>query len=182
MEPVSVKKSTCEKYFLRFNDPMCLWAEITIDEQGTFNAQSDNGNFQNIWRSHGRKSFKHFILELASDPHYFLKKVADKSYFDADATQKSWKEKILDWRQNDYLGKERTRKLWDDITELFEETSHQGDIERGRYHSDLFDDVECDCEDFELVMTYGPGAKHFAKAIMPEFAKIIKAELDGENL
>ena len=180
MEPTSVKKSTCEKYFLRFNDPSCIWAEIVIDDDGTFNAQSDNGDFQYIWRNHGRKSFKHFILELARDSHYFLKKVSECSYFDADATEKLWKSKVIEYRKDYTLSKERARELWDNIVDLFSGICDKTYIEIKVYESDMFEGIEEPWYDFELINDYPHGAKHFANVIMPEFAKIIKTEIDTQ--
>jgi hypothetical protein len=83
MKDYTFKKSTCERYDLRWK--RSGWAIFTIDENGgLFNCQSDYGDYCYSWPNHGRKSFKHFILELAEDTHYFLKKVAKEDYFDSE--------------------------------------------------------------------------------------------------
>ncbi|MFW9970258.1 MAG: hypothetical protein ACFFDF_08670 [Candidatus Odinarchaeota archaeon] len=76
-----IKKSMSERYDIRFG--RCGWATITIDENGgLFNCQSDYGDYSYSWPRHGRKSFKHFLIEICKDKHYFLKKVANEDYFD----------------------------------------------------------------------------------------------------
>lgn len=56
MENVTLTKAICEKYHMKLNKPECLWTEITFDDNGPFNVQSDNGNFQYRWPRHGRDS------------------------------------------------------------------------------------------------------------------------------
>ena len=139
-----------------------------------------NGNFQYRWRNHGRKSFKHFILELARDSHYFLKKVSDRSYFDADETEKLWKQKVIEYRKDDYITKERARELWDDIEDLLGDVRDKTYVEMKVYKGTMFEGIDEPWCDFEVVTDYPRGAKHFANVIMPEFAKIIKAESESQ--
>ena len=74
-----VNKSVCERYDFRFDQ--WGWAKITIDERdGMFSAQSDYGTYAYSWPHHGRKSFKHFLIEIARDSHYFLKKVSSRTH------------------------------------------------------------------------------------------------------
>ncbi|GLC32904.1 hypothetical protein [Clostridium omnivorum] len=177
MEEYKFKKSTCERYDIRLKNSYG-WAIITIDENGgLFNAQSDYGSYSYSWPNHGRKSFKHFILELVRDKSYFLGKVADDKYYYDEETEKAWKEQIIEDRQNGYLSKDEARELWDEVVEFDYYTSGES-IQHQCYEND----VVCKYygepwEAFEIVRGFSPQANMFANRIMPILGEIIKKEI-----
>ena len=183
MEGYTCKKSTCEKYDVKFNRGD--WAFITIDESiGLFQAHSSFGDYSYSWPCHGRKSFKEFILELAEDSYYFLGKVAKDDYFYDDETQECWKKKIINDRRGNGdvdLTEEQARELWD-IVEEIEYYSAEG-CQRELYNNKIVWDLYCEPWNYvELVVGYSPNARFFAKEVMPMFAKIIKKELEESEV
>ncbi len=180
MKEYTCKKSTCEKYDIRFNRGE--WAFITIDEPtGLFQAHSSFGDYNYSWPCHGRESFKHFILELAEDSYYFLGKVSKEDYFYADKTEESWKKQIIDDRREGDLNKEQARKLWDIVNEIDYDSAEC--CQRELYDNEIVSELYCEpWYAFEAVVDYSPGAKYFAKNIMPMLAEIIKKELEDSEV
>lgn len=175
------KKSTCERYDLRWGG--CGWATIMIDENGgVFNAQSDYGDYSYSWPHHGRESFKHFILELAREGSYFLGKVSDISYFNHDETLKAWKKAIIEMRRDGECTREKAREAWDYLIDVADECYGNATVlELKVYESH---EVGSLCSEpwyvFEVIKDYPPGAKCFAKEVLPMFAEILKKELAGD--
>jgi len=174
------KKSVCERYDIKFNNGWG-WAIITIDENGgIFNCQSDYGNYAYSWPNHGRKSFKHFILELARDTHYLLKKVANEDYFDYWKQKKHWKKVIAKARKDNECTKEQARDAWEFLDRLDSYEHSPQIIQEKLYTSDEIGAI-AGSEPwymFDTEMDYSPSAKAFAKKIMPMFAEIIKQEIE----
>ena len=183
MKEYTCKKSTCEKYDIRFNRGD--WAFITIDEStGLFQAHSSFGDYNYSWPNHGRESFKHFILELADDPSYFLGKVSKEDYFYADETEESWKKKIIEDRRGNGdvdLTQEQARELWDIVNEI-EFYSAEG-CQRELYDNKIVWDLYCEpWYYFETIVGHSPNARFFAKEVMPMFAEIIKKEIEKSEV
>lgn len=173
----SFKKSTSERYDIRLKD--CYgWAIITIDENGgLFNAQSDYGNYSYSWPNHGRKSFKHFLLELVRDKSYFLGKVSNERYYYQEKTEIAWKEQILEDRKEGFLNKEQARELWNEIIGFDYYTSDEN-IQHQCYENDIVCQYYGEpWENFEVVRGFSPQANLFAERIMPILGEIIKKEL-----
>lgn len=181
MGKYTFKKSTCERYDIRLKDS-CGWAIITIDEYGgLFNVQSDYGSYSYSWPNHGRKSFKHFILELIQDKSYFLGKVANENYYYQDETEKAWKEQIIQDRKDEELDKEQAREVWDEIIRFDYYTSYE-DIQRQCYENDVICKYYCEpWETFEVIKGFPPEANMFADKIMPILGEIIKKEIDEKE-
>lgn len=176
MEEYTFKKSTCERYDIRWKP--YGWAIITIDENGgMFSAQSDFGNYAYSWPNHGRESFKHFILELARDSHYFLGKVAKENYFDSNKALDRWKSKIIEIRKDRDCTQEQARDAWDFINDLDLSLSKDY-LEVRMYESDAINAI---CEEpwyvFDMDLDYSPQANAFAYKVMPMFADILKEDL-----
>ena len=69
MTQYTFSKGTVEKYDIRWNRGE--WAVFTIDNaRGLMQCHSSYGDWGYSWPNHGRKSFKHFILELERDYTY----------------------------------------------------------------------------------------------------------------
>lgn len=171
------KKSTCERYDIKLKDSYG-WAIITIDENGgLFNSQSDYGNYSYSWPNHGRKSFKHFLLELVNDKQYFLGKVADDGYYYQEKTEESWKQEVLRARKERELTKEEARELWDEIID-FDYYSSGEAIQNQCYQSEIIAKYYCEpWYSFEVVKGFSPHAHAFANIIMPILGEIIKKEI-----
>jgi hypothetical protein len=173
------KKSTCERYDIRFGS--WGWAIITIDENGgLFNCHSDYGDYNYSWPNHGRKSFKHFILELARDYHYLLGKVSKEDYFDYVKSRKSWQKAIIKARKDGDCTKEEARNAWEFIDGLDEYSNSPHIIQKELYESDAIEAI-AGSEPwymFDTEMEYSPQAMAFATEIMPIFADIIRTEIE----
>ncbi|WHH59135.1 hypothetical protein [Petroclostridium sp. X23] len=169
------KKSTCERYDIRFGQ--WGWAIITIDENGgLFNAQSDYGNYSYSWPGHGRKSFKHFILELAKDSSYFLNKVADDNFYYQYETETNWKKRIIEDRKEGELTKEKARVLFD-ITKDVDFSTAESCVRDLYDHKEVWDIYPEPWYIFNAETGYSPIAIRFAKEVMPMFAEILREEI-----
>jgi len=118
--PLEITKTLAVVYKLR-NIPEGGWADITLREWkggGTFDCQSDYGNYANTWTAIGSRTFKQFLCGLDMD--YFLKKTRPRDYriFDAEKTCKQIKENIIESRKNNDLSKEDARTCWEEIDDI----------------------------------------------------------------
>lgn len=107
------------------------WADITIREWeggGSFDCQSDYGNYAYQWGAIGSRTFKQFLCSLDKD--YFLKKTRPKDYleFDASATCKAIRQDIIERRRNGYVTKEKARECWYDVQCLDDYTIRESDF------------------------------------------------------
>lgn len=173
-------KSTCEKYTIRWNN--YEWAIFTIDENGLFNCQSSYGNYQYRWPNHGRKSFKHFILDLAKDPLYLLNKVSKKTRCCYEESLKLWKQEIIQMRRDKDCTKKQARMAWNFFLGLDEYSNSEILIQKEIFDSPEINDIYPNdslgaLETFEAIMDYPRDAWFFAKKIMPMFAEVIKKEI-----
>jgi hypothetical protein len=174
-------KSTCERYDLKFNNGWG-WAIFTIDEnKGMFNCQSDYGTYNYLWPNHGRKSFKHFILELAADPSYFLGKVSERNYFDNESNLKCWEQTIIEDRKKGDLTKNQAADIWEIIHNLDLTTSPELVQERLYGFPEIYVIYKEPWYTFPVDKDYPPNAVVFAKEIMPAFAEILTKEMMGNN-
>lgn len=181
MNEYAFKKSTCERYDIRLKD-IYGWAIITIDENGgLFNAQSDYGDYSYSWPNHGRKSFKHFILELVKDKSYFLGKVADDKYYYEDETEKAWKKEVIRALREGELNKEESRELWNEVVEFDYSSAEylqvqlcQSDIVSKYYGEPWYS--------FSIEKGFSPQAHAFVDIIMPIFGEIINKEISDSEI
>lgn len=174
----TVSKSTCEMYEFKFHGD---YAYVLIDEStGLFQVSSSYGTYGYSWPYHGRKTFKHFILEIVRDSHYLLGKVARADYFYEEETKEKWLKQICKDRYFSYdveLSKEEARELYDDIKEAdFYSADRAVDF---IYSNDII--AECYGSEpwytFEPVIGYSPNALGFAKYILPMIEEVIEKEL-----
>ncbi len=144
MEKHTVEEVTSITYKLRQKGGSSAgWADITLREWkggGSFNCQSDYGNYAYTWGAIGERTLRQFLCGLDMD--YFMKKAAPGgSYedFSVAGSIKALRQRILDSRMDGRLDKITARLCWDDIL-----------------------DVECECD--ESVDLY------FHKMMETEFA------------
>lgn len=181
MEDYTFKKSTCEKYTIRWGG--YGWAVFTIDEFGMFNCQSDYGDYNYMWPNHGRKSFKHFILELARDTSYLLKKVTKADTFDYEKSLENWKIEIVRERRERSCTKEQARNAWEVITGLDDYSGSPDILLYQIIDSDAINDIWDEPHYvFNVDRDYSPQALAFAHEVMPMFADILRKEIEeGET-
>lgn len=174
------KKSTCERYDIHFRKHE--WAIFTIDENGgLMNCHSSFGDWSYAWPRHGRKTFKQFLIELASSSDYLLNKVSDRAYFDFDQSVRNWKKIIIDMRKDYECDKGEAREAFDFIKDLEDGLSIDYTMNR-IYESGAIKDICSDpWEVFNPVRDYPHSAKVFANEIMSIFAEILKVEIGGAN-
>ncbi|MDQ7095976.1 hypothetical protein REC12_20485 [Desulfosporosinus sp. PR] len=181
IEDYTYKKSVCERYDLRWKHNG--WATFTIDENGgLFNAQSDFGNYSYAWPNHGRKSFKHFIVQdLARDPEYVLGKISKEDYFNLEKAENGWKARIIDIRKQDACTKKQARDAWEFINEL--DLSGSVDyIQNEIYSSSEISAIsEEPWYDFEIELDYPYMAVRFANEVMPMLADILRKEIEEKE-
>ncbi|MDU2064395.1 MAG: hypothetical protein E6713_06085 [Sporomusaceae bacterium] len=173
------EKSTCQCYDIRFGHGD--WAIFTIEENGgLFNCHSSYGAYNYSWPKRGRKSFKHFLIEIARDAEgYLLNKVSDRNSVMFDKTIAKWKKEILDWRKQGSISKEQARQAFDDIEHIDEGSS---DYLYSQMHSSSLSNICPDAwEVFSVETDYPHDAKVFATEIMPIFAQILCNELNLSN-
>jgi hypothetical protein len=111
-----LKKTKVEQY--QFNGPNAgLWAIITLDPRGIFQAVSDLGNYSyEGWGGHGQASFKHFLVRL-DEAGYFLEKMCgvDRWIFSHKQTFKYVRERICEKRRDGSIDKTTARECWDEL-------------------------------------------------------------------
>lgn len=181
MEDYKFKKSTCERYDIRFGS--YGWAIFTIDENGgLFHCQSDYGDYSYLWPKHGRKSFKHFLIEITRSTDYLLGKISRETHFDFDKCLRLWKKEIIKMRKEEEYSKEELREAWDFIENI------DSGMPCECVQNELYDSREiskiCGGEPwyvFETDKDYPPSAVVFAKEVMPIFAEILKNEINEIN-
>ena len=165
-------KNKIEKYDIRWG---CgEWAIFSIDETiGMMQCMSSYGKWSYAWPNHGRKTFKHFILELERDYDYLLRKVSDP-VFDFDKSIAYWKRHIIELRRDGSCTREAARNALDVINDL-DDTGYCAAVLNKS--SAIY---EVDPDFWELlggVKEYPYGAIVFAKTIWPMLCKIIRDEL-----
>jgi hypothetical protein len=174
------KKSTCEKYTLRFNKGWD-WAVFTIDETGIFQCHSSFGDYNYHWTAFG-DSFKKFLTEI--DSYYLLNKVANEDYFDLGKYQEKAKAVILALRKKNEINREQARELWEFVMDELEGYGNSYDLVcKEIYENSLLNKVyrgDVFYSDFAPERDYSPRAKAFAHNIFPKFVEVLKAEI-GEQ-
>lgn len=182
MTGIVVKKSTMERYDIRIDNEnkwRCLWAVISISDDGFFNAQTDCGDFSYRWGGFG-DCFKTFLVEI-SNSDYLYNKIATKDEFvDGEETVKQFKERLLERRRKNEIDEYEARVAWEDIEELSEETYRmspdgfhyalQAKDALSQALPDIYDDLD-------LVFRKDTAAQTFCEVVMPVFAEFLEKEI-----
>lgn len=199
MSEYSLTKSMMERYDIRLkneNSWRCVWAVISISNDGFFNAQTDCGDFSYRWGSFG-DCFKSFLINICSkDGRYLYNKIHSRERagnVDVEETINNMKARIIQNRREngnrtpyvmDELSPEEARDLWDELDSIqssYDEVSHDAfaslfyhelpSKEREKAFGDEF------WHDDFLVTTEDREAKTFCEVVAPVFAEILKQEL-----
>lgn len=182
MSDFTLKKSVMERYDIRIkneNRYRCLWAVISISDDGFFNAQTDCGDFSYRWGSFG-DCFKSFLIEIDKE-YYLYEKIAEKNEFvDGDGTAKQLKSQLLECRREGDISEYDAREAWEEVEELIEETYRmspdgfhyalQAKYMLNKALPDIYDNLD-------LVFRKDTKAQTFCEVVMPVFVEILKKEL-----
>lgn len=148
-------KRQVEQY--QFNGPHGMWAIITLDPRGIFQAVSDFGSYSyEGWGHHGCESFKHFLVGLR-DADYFLGKVCGSGQgrsgpgrggqtFAFDATIRELRRRVIERRRDGGFhvrwyklppgadpaktAKDLARQAWDEIEKIDDTSDETYFVER----------------------------------------------------
>lgn len=182
--PAAVRQSACDRYDVRADHS---WAVIVIDDTGLISVVSDYGNWGHWFSHHGRKTFRHFLVEASGSPSYLMEKFAGrKSYFDCDATKAKIRRLILDMRRGrisadvyrgrkDYT-KELAREHWDVLETVEADYAHSADL----FIYECLNEMPWLWEYVTYglaVMVHDPGIVGFMERLWPAFVARLKEEI-----
>lgn len=163
------------------------WAVVLMDSTGIFSAVSDWGNFGHWWSAHGHKDFREFFIgkDFAKWPDYAAGKLQKGRVYDEEKTFQRIRERILRWRREGYLSKEKARREWDHFVEVVcgqhcmewadVSSISQEDFRTWHDGTRLSDASEC------AIYGNDPQAVSFVQTILPLLAEAIQAELAAER-
>lgn len=152
------------------------WARIWITQDGCISVLSDYGNF-GYWFGSPGCEFRKFLTGVC-EWDYLVRKFteSDKSICNPDASFKSIKKHILEYRRDGHLDRESAREEWD----LLHQNRDMGPLEQTYWYE------ETKLGDAAELFTYEKegyqAASAFAEHIWPLFVEQLKAELELEAL
>lgn len=128
----SISQGTAD--FYRFDFSPHGWAIFTINEgTGEFSIQSDWGSYSYRWNINSlpednknhEKPLTHFLGKRSPADYVVDKLSYDKSHsfkeeFSPEKTVRALKEHLLESRREEYLDKEKTRRIWTHLTRAWE--------------------------------------------------------------
>ncbi len=159
------------RYFVSDPTKQSWGAVIYIDSSGVFAAFSDYGTYGYRWSNPGHDDIRDFYARSRDDWDYFLNKFCPQRHFDVDGTIKAIRERICNLRRAGRLTAAEAREEW-------ELTSFDTEVEAhvNWYSKTQLEDAH-DCarsrHDQQAVM--------FCKTLLPEFARMLQAELAAER-
>ncbi len=169
-------KRHVEQY--QFNGPHGMWAIITLDPRGIFQAISDVGDYAyDGWWGHGCESFKHFLAR-GLDRDYFLGKTAARERrFSLEKTKDRVRRDVLEARRSGYITKDAAREAWDELAcrdednaTLFIERSQE--VQRIVYGSDPTAMCEVCVEEWS-----GCATRFYEEVFRAQLVPALRAEL-----
>lgn len=171
----TIKKTTVECYKIRQERTIASWADITVDSPGEkcgrISIASDYGDWQYFWGAVGG-SFKDFLCHI--DKHYAAGKFGANRWFDQQATLKTMKKQIIEYRRDNDIDAEKARAMWNELNDLKEYDDAQVfamrafDSEHLSYLFDCGPDLSYDCT---------PGFNAFWEIVWPVFVGELKKEM-----
>lgn len=179
----TVSKKQVEQY--QINGPYGVWALITLDERGIFQATGDLGNYSyDGWAHHGCPSFKHFLVSIGrpGSDYFIMKVTGGAKVFDSEATEVKIRKRILKKRREKNIDKETARWCWDEFADVslpddVNETMHAVTDCCPTLFKEVFDEDYMDLSS-TYVEIYPPRAVRFFEEIYcGQFVPALKAEL-----
>lgn len=182
-------KSMVENYYIQIKGDgrmRCMWANITLSENGVFNAQTDCGDFSYRWSAFG-DCFKSFLIRTSDEYLYNkLMGTSRKENVDLLATVNNIKSDIIRLRKEEEISEFDARYAWDDTKEILKEYHNgfslndelfYGLIQQSVGISDIYEDIYD-----EIQVNFKPNAevKAFCEVVMPVLRIILQKELDNK--
>jgi hypothetical protein len=159
------------RYFVADPTKQSWGGVIYIDSSGVFAAFSDYGTYGYRWSNPGCDDIRDFFARARDDWDYFLRKFAPEERFDVDGTRAAIRERICRLRREQRLEKDDAREEWN-LTGFSNEAEAYADWFRQTHLEDPHD----------LARTqHSQQAVMFCKVLLPEFAKMLQAELEAER-
>jgi len=157
------------------------WAVFVIGSDGYFSGVTDYGNAARWWGHHGCKDFREFLLPVASEWDYFMRKLfPDWEEYDGKATLVEVKKYILRRRWERHITYKAAREAWDELIEEYESLEHEWMFTNWvlNARSKVIDY----CERSEM-RTGRPNChrKAFVTKAMARLAEVLRKELEEEN-
>jgi len=182
--PFKVKKCehavNTDKYFLTFdrNGASFGWALFFIDETtGAVCAMTDWGNYSYMWPRHGRKSLKHFLIEL--DTGYVAGKFCgNPAKVDIGETAEAMKKELFMLRRECNIEPDIARDCFDEI-ECMDRSLDSPDAFWLTMPSNVLSEVYGD--DYQAVpvkMTYTGWQQRFIFNMFPAFQQVLRDQLE----
>ena len=168
----TIKKSTCEKYTIHLGG-LEGWAIITLSEDdGSVGIISDFGNWAYLWNNHGRKSLKHFLIEI--DDWYAWEKFSGKEEYNHAKTIQGMKEEVKESLEDENINQEKHDKILREIDsieyDICELVAHH--INESELLYEIWDATSFAVYDHEYSFT-----AFFDRIWKPEFVKCLKQEI-----
>lgn len=162
------------------------WADITIREWpggGSFDCQSDYGNYAYQWGAIGSRTFKQFLCSLDKD--YFLKKTRPKDYrvFDSDLTCQNIRRDIIEKRKEREFTKEEARECWNECEDLENQSNRNIDAFYYWFETtNLGEKLYCgDYSSVPIQKIYNPMCDAFWERIWPHITKYWKEKTNHDR-
>lgn len=173
---MNFKKSLVERYYFKED---WTYADVHISDDGSLMIRSDYGDYAYKWGSFGN-DFKRFLIGIGTD--YLINKLGgSNSYiFDFDATIKSIKKEIIEYRR-DGNSIEEVREIWDEIESI--DSNNNKDVFFMNIMDTKYYDIIC-CNDPCNIPTQdevNPHLNSFTKEIWPCFIEELKKEKEDER-
>jgi hypothetical protein len=177
------KSSTVEKYFMSFERDGCEsgWACFLIDDaQGFVCAMTDWGEYQYWWPRHGRKSLKHFLVEI-NEGYITDKFCGHPKHFYAEETKAKIIKDILQERRTKAIDSDAARDMYDDVVDM--EDTASSDVFMFQLPTKVYEELYCnDWSSIPHIVGYTAWQQIFVRRIFPAFQNILRKELDENKI
>ncbi len=192
----STKVQTADSYRFTFDDFRCQWAIFTVNNStGEFSIQSDAGSWSHRWNSSGftkeeQQSSKPLAQFLGKcDAGYVLDKLGYARTrdldmeFDAAATKKDLRDKILEIRRGDEVTKDAARAAWNQLDDWLTDFDFETEIGRNKACEDFkdYDPLSVVFYRYEIyeLFRYKPSQTHdfLYHDLLPFFKEYLKNEV-----
>jgi len=150
------------------------WARFWVTDDGCLSIMSDFGNYGYWWGGPGCEFRAFLARERHGDTGYILGKLAGgKQHFYAEDTERKIKRRILEWRREGALSKEKARKEWELVC-----------LGIGDEHDAVRWYDRTELQDAYDLTSYGPPRQlvAFMDRLWPLFVDALRAELAAESV
>ncbi|WP_163998649.1 hypothetical protein [Pyxidicoccus caerfyrddinensis] len=155
-------------------------ADVVLRSDGFFAAVSGWGSYAFRW-THPGMPFRAFVAQLEGQDSYVCSKLDRRDWFDGEATLKSIRQHILEYRRDGNMSKAEAAKEWDILTDIVgggvkAEARDAGELDLYQYFQWHDRTGLGDASEFG-VYGYHPDLRGFCREVMPRLATLLRAEL-----